>query len=195
MIEEISILSLRPVVQPMDESMENIAQEIPDIRDEIDKKLNQEACEIICTLLTEQESLVICEYFFNNKTLKEIAKQLGNLSATRLGQIKTNALWKLQSPSIKELMAYFNIPIAEEWYDEKQLKELNSKEDYAPIKPKWVKVRFTDGIPHLTAHYHNIWQTRPVTRKIYDAWLAKALEEYETSYPRKATGQGASPFR
>ncbi len=84
-------------------------------------------------------------------------------------------------------MQQFKIPIADEWYTLEQSKKYQSKEDYIPIKPEWVKVEFDHGVPFLFANSNNIWLTRPVTRKVYNTWLAQALEEYETSTSREAT--------
>ena len=85
-------------------------------------------------------------------------------------------------------MQCFNIPIAEEWFNEKQLEQAKSKEDYIPIKPEWVKVEYNAGVPYLSAPHHYVWQIRPITHKVYAVWLSQAIQEDEINTSRKTTG-------
>ncbi len=86
------------------------------------------------------------------------------------------------------MMQCFNIPIAEEWFNEKQLEQAKSKEDYIPIKPEWVKVEYNAGVPYLSAPHHYVWQIRPITHKVYAVWLSQAIQEDEINTSRKTTG-------
>ena len=92
--------------------------------------------------------------------------------------------------SVKK-MRQFNIPRAEEWCQRPQLEKLEKK-DLIPTKPKWVKVEFKNGVPYLTADTTYIWQVRPITRHVYNAWITQALEEDETLYWREGPRQSTS---
>lgn len=78
---------------------------------------------------------------------------------------------------------YFTIPIAEEWYKEKFI----PKKNLYLKKPEWIKLQFHEGLPCLVGHYRNVWQIRPITRKVYDIWLAQMLQErkYDHKLPNR----------
>lgn len=174
-------------METWDSSLEEVPEDIPDLRDEIDKKLILEAWDKILKTLTEREHLVIFEHFFKDKNLSEIARER-QVTRERIRQIKNKALTKLRKPFWRAMMECFNIPIAEEWFKKEQLEQAKSKEDYIPIKPEWVKVEYNEGVPYLSAHHYHVWQIRPITRKVYDVWLAQAIEEDEINTSRKAAG-------
>jgi len=174
-------------MEPWDSSLEEIPADIPDLRDEIDKKFILEAWDKILKTLTQREHSVIFEYFFKNKYLSAIGKER-KLTLERIRQIRNKALSKLRKPYRIGIMKSFNIPIAEEWFNKEQLEQSKSKEDYIPIKPAWVKVEYNEGVPYLSAHRHHVWQIKPITHKVYAVWLSQAIEEDEINTSRKATG-------
>ncbi len=174
-------------MESWDSSLEEIPADIPDLRDEIDKKFILESWDKILKTLTQREHSVIFEYFFKGKTLAKIGKER-ELSIERIRQIRNKALRKLRQPSRRGMMESFNIPIAEEWFNKEQLEQAKSKEDYIPIKPEWVKVEYNEGVPYLSAHRHHMWQIKPITHKVYAVWLTQAIEEDEINTSRKATG-------
>lgn len=79
----------------------------------------------------------------------------------------------------------FDIPIADDWYDEYQVKTIELIEriftkGIIPEKPEWIKLIFKEYIPYLTASSEHILKIRPITKKTYEAWMKKSLKEYET---------------
>jgi len=137
---------------------------------------------------------VIFEYFFKQRTLKDIAKSLF-VTAPRIGVIREKALDKLRKSEPMKMMARFNIPRAEEWLSKSKLYDLRSKDYYIPKKPEWVKVEYNEGVPRLFAPRNRVLQTRPITQQVYKVWLEQAIAADETHIRREAASEGTSSFK
>lgn len=157
-----------------------VEADIPDPRNEIDERLRLEGWKEIFKTLTERERVVIEHVYFQDLKVAEVCRMF-KVTQERGRQIHMKALRKLRHPCRVELMRKFDIPIEEEWYPKKEITPTLEENNYIPPKPYWVKAEVTeDGVPYLAADSFYIWCIKPVTRKVYDAWLAQALEECET---------------
>ena len=54
--------------------------------------------------LTDKEKTVIRKYYYEHKSLEQIGRELGGLTRARVGQIKNNALVKLQNADLDDLI-------------------------------------------------------------------------------------------
>lgn len=170
-------------------SVKDIAAETRDLRDDIDEHLRRESWERIFETLTERERIVLKKIYWDEMTLDKIASKY-EVSRERVRQIRDKGLRKLRHPLRMEMMRKFDIPIWEKWYPKKE-KPAILKEDYVRPKPHGVKGEFNNGVPRLVADVFYIWQVKPITRKVYDAWLVQALEEHEALHSESADWQSA----
>lgn len=184
-------------LQLMDSEGKHIQAETPDLRDEIDNKLIAQALKkILKSALTMREQVVIESKYFGNLTSKAIAA-IFFVTPSRVNQIQQKALRKLRHPKLAAKMARFNIPLAEEWVANYKKKEnsITEEDETIPPKPEWVRVEFSeDGLPFLTAPTSHVWWVKPVTHKVYKAWLEEAMEEHEAISQRNAEGEGSPPI-
>lgn len=160
--------------------------DIPDLRNEIDERLRLEGWKKIFKTLTERERLIVEGIYFNGLSASAAGRKAG-LACAMSNALHNRALRKLRHANRIDLMRKFDIPIHEEWYQKKEItntvKEnstIQEEKEWIPPKPFWVKVDFAeDGVPYLAADVKYIWYVKPVTRKVYNAWLSKAMEEHE----------------
>lgn len=175
-----------------------VAADIPDLRNVIDERLRLVGWKEVFETLTERERLVIDCHYFKSLTLIEISRKF-HVTYERVRQIHMKALRKLRHPKRMDLMRKFDIPIHEEWYLKKEITTtvkdnttLPEENEWIPPKPIWVKVDFTeDGVPYLVADVQYIWYVKPVTRKVYDAWIIQALEENEALHTESSDWKSA----
>ncbi len=80
----------------------------------------------------------------------------------------------------EDRLKYINIPIYDEWYKKNKIQN-----KYIPKKPEWVKLKFHDGVPYLVAHCRNVWEIRPIQRKVYEIWINQMLEEKDHELPNR----------
>lgn len=160
-------------------SVKDIAAETNDLRDEIDVRLRQESWKKVLATLTEREQAVIQGFYWKEMNFAEMGR-ICKVSRERIRQIFEKGLKKLRHPMITKMMREFDLLICETWHPPLPPPERPCvKREYVPPKPHWVKVEFNAGVPRLVADVFYIWQVKPITRKVYDAWIAQALEENE----------------